>query len=44
MTADLLAAPEMTIPEFAVPVAQFQQTCPPEVQELYSRIWTDLTK
>jgi spermidine/putrescine-binding protein len=44
ISADLLAAPEMTIPEFAVPVAQFQQTCPPEVQELYSRIWTDLTK
>jgi spermidine/putrescine transport system substrate-binding protein len=44
MSADLLAAPEMTIPDDAASKARFQQTCPPEVQELYSRIWTDLTK
>jgi spermidine/putrescine transport system substrate-binding protein len=44
MTADLLAAPEMTIPADFAPVARFQETCPPETQELYSRIWTDLTK
>ena len=44
MTADLQGAPEMTIPEDAKAVAHFQQTCPPEVQELYARIWTDLTK
>ena len=42
--ADLLAAPEMTIPDDAASEARFQQTCPPEVQELYSRIWSDLTK
>lgn len=44
MTADLLAAPEMTIPEEAKAAAHFQVTCPPEVQDLYARIWTDLTK
>ena len=44
MTADLLAAPEMTIPNEAAAAAHFQQTCPPEVQELYAKIWTDLTK
>lgn len=44
MTADLLAAPEMTIPDSAAAAAHFQQTCPPEVQDLYTRIWTDLTK
>jgi spermidine/putrescine transport system substrate-binding protein len=44
MSAELLAAPEMTVPASAMAVAHFQQTCPPEVQELYARIWTDLTK
>ncbi len=44
MSAELLASPEMTIPESAKAVAHFQQTCPPEVQTLYSRMWTDLTK
>jgi spermidine/putrescine transport system substrate-binding protein len=44
MSAALLAAPEMTIPETAKAAANFQVTCSPEVQELYARIWTDLTK
>ena len=44
MSAELLAAPEMTIPESAKAVARFQQTCPPDVQALYARMWTDLTK
>lgn len=44
MSAELLASPEMTIPESAKAAAHFQQTCPPEAQELYSRIWIDLTK
>jgi spermidine/putrescine transport system substrate-binding protein len=44
MTDDLLTAPEMTIPESAMAVAYFQQACPPEAQDLYTRIWTDLTK
>jgi len=44
MSAELLAAPEMTIPEAAKSVAYFQTTCSPEVQQLYARIWTELTK
>ncbi len=44
MSADLLAAPEMTIPTESKAAAHFQQTCPTEVQDLYARIWTDLTK
>lgn len=44
MTAELLAAPEMTIPAEFEAAAHFQQACPAEAQELYARIWTDLTK
>lgn len=44
LSADLLAAPEMTIPAEFEAMAHFQETCPPEVQALYSRIWSDLTK
>lgn len=44
MTPDLLAAPEMSIPAEFETSARFQQTCPAEVQELYVKIWTDLTK
>jgi spermidine/putrescine transport system substrate-binding protein len=43
-SAELLAAPEMTIPVTATAAAHFQQTCPPEAQDLYARIWTDVTK
>jgi spermidine/putrescine transport system substrate-binding protein len=44
MSPELLAAPEMTIPDSATSAAHFQQTCPPEAQDLYARIWTDVTK
>ncbi len=44
MSAALLASPEMTIPESAKGVARLQKTCSPEVQALYARMWTDLTK
>ncbi|NIZ12630.1 extracellular solute-binding protein [Phaeobacter sp. HF9A] len=44
MSEKLLAAPEMTIPAEFEPEAHFQRTCPPKVQDLYARIWTDLTK
>jgi spermidine/putrescine transport system substrate-binding protein len=43
MSAELQASPEMTIPAEFASAAHFQQTCPAEVQELYARIWTDLT-
>lgn len=44
LSADLLAAPERQIPDEYAALAQFQTTCAPEVQELYTRIWTDVTK
>lgn len=44
MSPELLAAPEMSIPDSAKAMAHFQQTCPPEVQAIYARMWTDLTK
>ena len=44
MDPDLLASPELTIPEEFQDKAVFQTTCPPEVQDLYSRIWTSVTK
>lgn len=44
MTPELLASPEMTIPAEFEAAAHFQQACSPEAQELYARIWTDLTK
>ena len=44
MTPELLASPEMTIPAEFEAAAHFQEACPAEVQDLYSRIWTDLTK
>jgi len=44
MPADMKDAPEITIPaEFAAKGVP-SQTCPPEVQELYTRIWTEVQK
>jgi spermidine/putrescine transport system substrate-binding protein len=44
MEPGLAEAPEMVIPEDLKAAGHFQQTCPPEAQEIYARIWTDLTK
>ena len=44
MEPGLAGAPEMVIPEDLKAAGRFQQTCPPEAQEFYARIWTDLTK
>lgn len=44
MDADLAASPEMNIPAEYQAAGHFQQTCPPEAQEFYAKIWTDLTK
>ncbi len=41
---ELNTAPELQLPPDSVSKARFQVTCPPEVQELYARIWTDVTK
>ena len=42
MPADMQGAPELTLPEGNKGV--FIQACPPEVNELMTRIWTDLQK
>ncbi|MFK7752745.1 MAG: extracellular solute-binding protein [Sedimentitalea sp.] len=44
MPADMKTAPEIVIPEELKDKGVFNQTCPPDVQALYTRIWTDLQK
>jgi spermidine/putrescine transport system substrate-binding protein len=44
MPEDMKTAPEINIPEQFVSIGKFMETCPPEVQELYTAIWTELTK
>ncbi|MDQ0471737.1 ABC transporter substrate-binding protein [Labrys wisconsinensis] len=42
MPEDMKNAPEINMP--ATAKVEFLKTCPPEVTELYSKIWTNLTK
>lgn len=44
MPADMKDAPEVVVPAEAMKVAEYSRACPPEVQELYTRIWTELQK
>ncbi|MET3615819.1 spermidine/putrescine transport system substrate-binding protein [Rhizobium aquaticum] len=44
MDPELINAPELKIPEELKAAGHYQATCSPEVQQIYSRIWTDLTK
>jgi spermidine/putrescine transport system substrate-binding protein len=44
MPADMKDAPEVAIPAEFVEAGIFVPTCPPEVTELYTAIWTELTK
>lgn len=44
MPAEMKTAPEIVIPEELKAAGQFNETCPPEAQKLYTRIWTDLQK
>lgn len=44
MDPNLLKAPELTIPADLKSAGHFQTACPPDVQQIYTRIWTDLTK
>jgi spermidine/putrescine transport system substrate-binding protein len=44
MPEDMKTAPEINIPAEFVEKGAFQLTCPPEVTDLYTRIWTDLQK
>jgi spermidine/putrescine transport system substrate-binding protein len=44
MPADMKDAPEVVIPEEAKAHGELGVMCPPEAQELYTRIWTELQK
>jgi spermidine/putrescine transport system substrate-binding protein len=44
MPADMKDAPEVNIPAEFVANGKFNLACPPDVQALYTRIWTDLLK
>jgi len=44
MPADMATAPEVNIPEDILARGELLLPCPPEVQELYTKIWTELQK
>ena len=44
MPEDMITAPEIVIPEELKSAGKFNETCPPETQAMYTRIWTDLQK
>ncbi len=44
MPADMATAPEVNIPEDVLARGELLLPCPPEVQELYTKIWTELQK
>jgi spermidine/putrescine transport system substrate-binding protein len=44
MPDDMKDAPEVVVPEEFKALGVASQTCAPEVQELYTKIWTDLQK
>lgn len=44
MPEDMKTAPEVNIPDSAKAAGYFNLACKPEVQELYTKIWTELQK
>jgi spermidine/putrescine transport system substrate-binding protein len=44
MPEDMRTAPEVNIPAEFADKGQFALTCPPEVNDIYTKIWTDLQK
>ncbi len=44
MPEDMKTAPEIVIPAEFVEMGQFSPACPPEVNEMYTKIWTDILK
>lgn len=44
MPDDMKDAPEIVVPDALKAAGQFNLACPPDVQELYTKIWTELQK
>jgi spermidine/putrescine transport system substrate-binding protein len=44
MPDDMKSAPELVVPPEFEKVGEFMTPCSPEVQQIYTRIWTDLQK
>jgi spermidine/putrescine transport system substrate-binding protein len=44
MPADMKGAPEVEIPAQFASGGTFMHTCPPDIQKLYTAIWTELSK
>lgn len=44
MPEEMRDAPELVVPDEFADAGEFPQTCSPEVQQLYARIWTDVQK
>lgn len=44
MPKDMIDAPEVVIPDEFAAMGKFSPTCPPEVQKMYTAIWTELQK
>ncbi|MCM2398328.1 extracellular solute-binding protein [Rhizobium sp. S95] len=44
MPEDMKTAPEVNIPDSAKAAGKFNLACAPEVQELYTKIWTEVQK
>ena len=44
MPEDMKTAPEIVVPAEFVAAGKFLPTCPQEVTDLYTQIWTDLVK
>ncbi|MEE9590415.1 MAG: putrescine/spermidine ABC transporter substrate-binding protein, partial [Hyphomicrobiaceae bacterium] len=44
MPEDMKTSPEVNIPAEFVDKGQFVLACPPEVNKIYTKIWTELQK
>ncbi|MDZ4309787.1 MAG: extracellular solute-binding protein [Cypionkella sp.] len=44
MSEDMKTAPEIVVPVEFLERGEFTQACPPEVNEMYTKIWTDILK
>jgi spermidine/putrescine transport system substrate-binding protein len=44
MPEDMATAPEVVVPEEFIGAGKFYPTCSPEVQKMYTAIWTELQK